>query len=799
MKILMVIHGYPLRYNAGSEVYTQTLALGLAQRGHEVWIFTRQEDDFLPEFSQSTERDPLDPRIQLHLVNMARTRDGYRRAAVDQAFRELAQRWRPDVVHVGHLNHLSTGIPLVAKELGIPVVFTLHDFWLMCPRGQFLQMFPEEPRQVWSYCSGQDDARCAARCYARYFSGNEGETKVDLEHWTGWVARRMAHVRSVCEAVDRFIAPARTLLAQFRDGFGLPESKLLYLDYGFDRERLAGRSRVSGEPFTFGYIGTHIPAKGIDQLIEAFGRLHGDARLRIWGRPRGPITEALRARARSLPDGAADRIEWMGEYRNQDIVADVFDRCDAIVVPSIWAENSPLVIHEAQQVRVPVVTADFGGMAEYVHHEVNGLLFTHRDPTTLAEQMQRLVDHPGWARSLGERGYLGSPDGQVPGLEEHCAAVEEAYRRALRPARIQDTVPQGGNRPTQALRPGPWRITFDTNPDDCNLHCIMCEEHSPHRPRGAASQERPGARRRMEIGLIRRILAEADGTPLSEIIPSTMGEPLLYTHFEEMVDLCREHGLRLNLTTNGTFPRLGAEAWAERIVPVACDVKISINGASRATQESIMLGSRWDALLDSVRKFAAVRDRHAERTGHRCRLTFQATYLDSNVDELPQLVRLAASLGIDRLKGHHVWVHYPEIAPLSLRRSPESIHRWNGVVDAVQEAVDRHRLPDGQPVLLDNLFPLAPGAQEDLAPGAECPFLDREAWVSAEGRFDPCCAPDPLRRGLGFFGSLAEQSLQDIWESRAYRELAAGYRDLPLCRSCNMRRPVPAPAEGGQR
>ena len=42
MKILKVIHGYPMRYNAGSEVYSQTLCLGLAARGHEVHVFTRE-------------------------------------------------------------------------------------------------------------------------------------------------------------------------------------------------------------------------------------------------------------------------------------------------------------------------------------------------------------------------------------------------------------------------------------------------------------------------------------------------------------------------------------------------------------------------------------------------------------------------------------------------------------------------------------------------------------------------------------------------------------------------------------
>ena len=117
----------------------------------------------------------------------------------------------------------------------------------------------------------------------------------------------------------------------------------------------------------------------------------------------------------------------MGEYRNQDIVADVFNRCDAIVVPSIWAENSPLVIHEALQARLPVITADYGGMAEYVHHERNGLLFAHRDPISLARQMQRLADDPQLARRLGERGYLQSVDGNVPDMVEHSLEVERIY------------------------------------------------------------------------------------------------------------------------------------------------------------------------------------------------------------------------------------------------------------------------------------------------------------------------------------------------------------------------------------
>ena len=292
-------------------------------------------------------------------------------------------------------------------------------------------MYEDPGQPPWPVCDGQDDRKCAVRCYRRYFVNDDNEFERDAEYWTGWVNRRMAHVRRVCDAVDVFLAPARYLLGRFRDDFGIPEDRILYLDYGFHRERMAGRTRTPGENFAFGYIGTHIPAKGVNHLIQAFGDLTGQPRLWFWGRDRGVETAGLRRMAEALDGDADNRVEWMTEYRNQDIVPDVFSRCDAIVVPSIWAENSPLVIHEALQAGVPVITAGYGGMAEYVGHQRNGLLFHHRDPSSLAQQMQRLVDAPDWARELGRQGYLKSDDGNVLDMTEHALAIEGIYTDLL--------------------------------------------------------------------------------------------------------------------------------------------------------------------------------------------------------------------------------------------------------------------------------------------------------------------------------------------------------------------------------
>src|SRR5579859_3058673 len=257
--------------------------------------------------------------------------------------------------------------------------------------------------------------------------------------------------------------------------------------------------------------------------------------------------------------------------------------------------------------------------------------------------------------------------------------------------------------PDQSLQPGPWRITFDTNPDDCNLHCIMCEEHSPYSPLQIERIKAGKPKRRMDISLIRRVLEESQGTQLREIIPSTMGEPLVYKHMDEIIDLCSQYRVKLNLTTNGTFPGRGARAWAERIVPVASDVKISWNGARKETQEQIMLGSRWEKVLENAKIFLQVRDAHGARGWNRCRVTFQLTFLETNVDELADIVKLATSLGVDRVKGHHLWAHFDVIKPLSMRHNPESIMQWNRAVQLAYEAVEQYRLPNGNKVLLENI------------------------------------------------------------------------------------------------
>ena len=440
MKILKIIHGYPPEYNAGSEVYTQSVCNELIKK-LEVVLFSREENDYALDFS--FRETTTDAGIRHIRVNMARAKDGYNHSILNRRFGLLLDEINPDVAHIGHLNHLSTGIIDELYKREIPILFTLHDFWLMCPRGQFLQRnFDGGSLNI--LCEKQNDQLCAENCYSMYYSGINHEFDSALyymhnmqtpysdlyysNHWASWIGQRMKITLELCEKIDLFHAPSKYLRDRFINDFGIPAEKIIYLDYGFPTHYLKPVAPVQKDNYTFGYIGTHIPAKGINLLIEAFKKLEGNVALKIFGRTNGQNTNALRR----LAENSKNPIEFAGEYINQNLATTVFNNIDCIIVPSIWAENSPLVIHEAQACKIPVITADFGGMKEYVLHKVNGLLFKHRDTSSLAEQMQFACENRKMMKQFGEHGYLYSDDGNVQSIEEHCIILEGIYKRIIK-------------------------------------------------------------------------------------------------------------------------------------------------------------------------------------------------------------------------------------------------------------------------------------------------------------------------------------------------------------------------------
>lgn len=332
-----------------------------------------------------------------------------------------------------------------------------------------------------------------------------------------------------------------------------------------------------------------------------------------------------------------------------------------------------------------------------------------------------------------------------------------------------------------------WRVTLDTNPDHCNLNCIMCEDHSPYSDDKLTRKKQGRLRSPMDRSLLEKVIREAKKLGVTEIIPSTMGEPLLYEHFEDFLSLCKELGLKLNLTTNGTFPRKSTEEWARKIVPITSDVKISWNGATEATQKKIMLKSILSEHISNAKAFIAVRDELKDL--NYCSMTMQLTFIADNLEEIIDMVNLAIELGFDRVKGHQLWAHFDELKRQNIRGNSQLANRWNEIVKEAHSIVEKHNRSAERQIRLENFNELELDNLQDIAPGGECPFLGKEIWVDPSGRLNVCCAPDQQRKTLGDFGNINERTLNDILNSLAYTELMENYQEKELCKSCNMRRP----------
>ena len=331
---------------------------------------------------------------------------------------------------------------------------------------------------------------------------------------------------------------------------------------------------------------------------------------------------------------------------------------------------------------------------------------------------------------------------------------------------------------------GPWRLTLVADPDDCNLACDMCEC-------GRARADGPPSRppRRLDPALALAAFASArSGGALREVVPSTLGEPLLWAGTDSLLDACAAAGLRLNLTTNGTWPGRGARAWGERLYPLASDVKVSWNGASAATAEAIMPGLDFAAAVAGVAEVAAARDAAAARSGVRGRLSFQVTAQAGNVDELPAMARLAASLGVDRVKVNQLQPRAPHLLARALTRTRQGLERWNGAAAALRAAATSLRTSAGVPLELQGAGDLAldPAAPAPLGP---CPFVGREAWLLHDGRLAPCPHPAAWRGELGDFGRVGAAPLLELWRGPALAEFTRRHEEHPVCAACPFRRP----------
>ena len=162
MRVLVIAHGFPPQVQGGSEIYAHDHARALRERcGDEVFVLTREQDASRPEYDLRLEdRDGLRVAWVNNTFRATTSfEDSYRNPAIARIAERLVDEWKPDVAHAHHLTCLSTEIVDVLASRRIPIVYTLHDYWLLCHRGQRLDT-------SYRVCDGPGPDGCGACVHA---------------------------------------------------------------------------------------------------------------------------------------------------------------------------------------------------------------------------------------------------------------------------------------------------------------------------------------------------------------------------------------------------------------------------------------------------------------------------------------------------------------------------------------------------------------------------------------------------------------------------------------------------------
>jgi glycosyltransferase involved in cell wall biosynthesis len=241
------------------------------------------------------------------------------------------------------------------------------------------------------------------------------------------IEERLAAARRVFDDIDLFVAPSASIAGEF-ERLGLPPQKISVSDYGFAPIAGSPDGRNghlgSGTPIRIAYVGTLVWHKGVHVLIDALRDLPPDGyELKIFGDPDvfPDYSADLRARAAGLPVrfmGAFDRAQTAGVYRDIDVLA----------VPSLWLENSPLVIHEAFQAGVPVVCARIGGIADLVVDGHTGILYEPGSTRGLQTALRTLIERP---RVVAELAANVKTQTRVKGIADDAREWEQTYAGIL--------------------------------------------------------------------------------------------------------------------------------------------------------------------------------------------------------------------------------------------------------------------------------------------------------------------------------------------------------------------------------
>jgi glycosyltransferase involved in cell wall biosynthesis len=413
MHVMLCYSIYPPIQAGGAELIVSYLAEGLVKRGLRVTVVSTCGPEMEPYPTESrggVEVIRFFPKNRYWLFDRQgrrgldklrwHVRDAWNRAS-GRRLRNIMSAGRPDIVHSHGVEGFSPMLWRSAKSLGIPVVHTAHDYYMMCPRAMLLT------RRL-AICTAPTLA-CRVR--------------------SAWYLR--------CgSAIELFCSPSQFLLDK-HVAAGLPTKLTAVVPNGIPTHPRKPRtvSRDAARPLRVLFAGRLTAEKGLLTVIAAMRHIPRECAVVLTIAGKGLLEDDVRVAAAEDP-----RISFAG-YLSGEEKDQAFTGADCLLLPSLWYENAPVVILEAAAYGLPVIGSRLGAIPEFVEDGVNGLLVEAGNPQLLAAAMIRLASDRALLEKLAAGGAPLIAKHSIAGMLDQYLYHYSALLRNKVPAIASQAIP----------------------------------------------------------------------------------------------------------------------------------------------------------------------------------------------------------------------------------------------------------------------------------------------------------------------------------------------------------------------
>lgn len=417
MRILIVNYRYFI--SGGPEKYMFNIKRLLEEKGHEVIPFSIHSDKNMPTPYSKYFVEPIGGRGVTYYDEYKKTpetilkmitRSVYSpevKRAVQREIRDV----KPDVVYVIHfVNKLSPSVLSGAKKAGVPVVLRLSDYFLLCPRFDFL--YNQKPCED---CLEKGYKTCIKR---RCVKGSFFASLIRV------FSMKVHKAFNIYKNVDAFVTPSQFLKDKLIQN-GFEEEKIFCIPTFTAAAVKKEGPKARQEGYGYGlYFGRISEEKGVSTVVGAYEKMPQRC-VKIMGDDTTPEAVSLK---KYIKEKNIKNIEFTG-FKSGSELEGIIAGAAFVIIPSVWYDNLPNTALEAFMHSKPVIASRIGSLPELVEDGVNGFLFESGNADDLCEKIA-LLDDEQTRKRLGSAARLAleekfSPEAHYSRLMEVFEAVKD--------------------------------------------------------------------------------------------------------------------------------------------------------------------------------------------------------------------------------------------------------------------------------------------------------------------------------------------------------------------------------------